>query len=48
MVELCEIVLDGLAMPAQGTLIIGDVLTWGCYSSVELLRHGLRVVEWVL
>ena len=54
--EICQKVLDGFEMPVEWALSIvvaiikgkGDIRNCGCYSSVQLLEHGMKVVEGVL
>ena len=56
MAEMCQKVLDGFGMSAEWTLSIGfpifkgngDIRNCSCYCAVELLEHGMKVVERVL
>ena len=49
-------VLDGFGMPAEWALSIvvpffkgkGDIQNSSCYGAVELLEHGMKVVERLL
>ena len=54
--EVCQEVLHGFGMPAKWALSIvvpifkgkGDIHSCSCHGSVELIEHGMKVVEWVL
>ena len=56
MAEICQKVLYGFGMPAEWAVSIvvpifmgkGDVRNCGCYIAVQLLEHGMKVVERVL
>ena len=52
MAEIFQIVLDGFGMPVEWDLSIlvsickvkGDIRNLSCYSAVNLLEHGMKVV----
>ena len=54
--EICQNVLDLFVMPAEWALRIvvsifkwkGDIRNCSCYRAVNLLEHGMKVVEMVL
>ena len=56
MAEICQNVLDGFGMPAELAQSImvpffmekGYIQNCCCYAAVELLEHGMKVVERVL
>ena len=56
MAEIYQKVLDGFGMPAEWAVSIvvqifkwkGDIQNCSCYCAVELLEHGVKVVEGVL
>ena len=53
MAEICQKVLNGFEMPVEWALSIvvpifkgnGDIRNCSCYGAVELLEHGMKVVE---
>ena len=56
MAEICQRVQYGFGMPVEWALSIvvpifkgkGDIRNCNCYSAVNLLEHGMKVVERVL